>query len=231
MGRLINLEFQRTSFKKNYIAVVIITICLIGMVYAMSSSDDINKSEAVSTITYDYLVNMVNLFGMLIFAILSSVIGSRIVVDEYMGKKAILLLTYPIKRSKIMNTKLFLLFTFTTLSYIVSSYVVIGAFSGMDHFMNLSYGGFTFAMMTKHMLTVLGFAVVSGFVGIMSTWVGMVIKSIPGTVVAACVLMGGYSAGINSMDDKIVLISVPIAAILGLMAWFDMTRRVTKMTV
>ncbi|MBD5548332.1 MAG: ABC transporter permease [Lachnospiraceae bacterium] len=60
------------------------------------------------------------------FSIFSAVIAARIIVDEYCGKNAVLLFTYPVSRRTILNRKSIILIGFTTAVTFVSNILIIG---------------------------------------------------------------------------------------------------------
>lgn len=59
---------------------------------------------------------------------MSAIMYSRLIIEEYTGKRLALLFSYPISRSKIFAAKLVLIFTFTCI-YAVLALGVIGIVS------------------------------------------------------------------------------------------------------
>ena len=60
------------------------------------------------------------------FSIFSAVAAARVIVDEYCEKNAVILLTYPLERKKILNTKCLIVLCLTAVSGYASNVAVMG---------------------------------------------------------------------------------------------------------
>lgn len=63
-----------------------------------------------------FLTGMTMLVTMAIFAILAAVMASRFAVEEYSGKRAILMLMYPVSRRRMLAAKLTLVFCYPAIA-------------------------------------------------------------------------------------------------------------------
>ena len=64
-------------------------------------------SDAELFNSYSFIIGLTMVVMMGIFIIMSATVASKVIVDEYRDKKAMLLFLYPISRKKIMGAKMF----------------------------------------------------------------------------------------------------------------------------
>ena len=130
MNKFISLELKRNSLRFYHVAVLISAVCMLALLYLLAA---IPKLDEVETgiemfMSYNSLVGLTNIIFMVIFTILSAVMSAKFIVEEYAGKKAILLFSYPAPRRKILVSKLAMIFLYTVVSMILSGTVVSGVF-------------------------------------------------------------------------------------------------------
>ena len=99
---------------------------MLGFQYLMAAIPYMDPTEPDAELfsQYPFLLGITWLVWMAIFAILSAVMASRFVVEEYSGKRAILLLRYPISRKKVLCAKLILMFAYTVGAMLLCGLVV-----------------------------------------------------------------------------------------------------------
>lgn len=92
MNKLISLEVKRNRLRPYHIAVLIGGFILLAFHYFMAAIPFIDPTEADITMfsSYDFLFNLNHLVSMATFGILGAVMGTRFVIEEYSGAKAIL---------------------------------------------------------------------------------------------------------------------------------------------
>lgn len=83
---------------------ILAAVCL--MAWVSKVEDDLMFRD------YTEFMSLTNIFIRIVFIIFSSVILSRIVIDEYRNKTIQLLFSYPLKRKKLMQAKLSIVFGF-----------------------------------------------------------------------------------------------------------------------
>ena len=115
MRNLIALELKRNRLRPYHIATLICGVTMLGFQYLMAAIPYMDPTEPDAELfsQYPFLMGITCLVCMAIFSILSAVMASRFVVEEYSGKRAILLLSYPISRKRVLCAKLMLVFAYT----------------------------------------------------------------------------------------------------------------------
>ena len=206
MNKLISLEVKRNRLRPYHIAVLIGGFTLLAFHYFMAAIPFIDPTEADIAIfsSYDFLFNLNHLVSMATFGILGAVMGTRFVIEEYSGAKAILLFSYPIRRKKIMGAKLWLVFC-----YPVAAMLLCGIVIGLCH------------------------SLFAGAVALLSIWIGFLKQSIPVTIVTAVItatiLCQVLSAAFSFRPVLFILLGV--AAILTMVAVRSMFYQVENMEV
>ena len=101
------------------------------------------------------------------FSILSAVIAAKVIISEYCGKNAVVLLSYPVNRRAMFGIKYLIVSSITTVSAFISNTLVIGIMYVSAHIF-----GIMPQMDTEHFFFTVLF---SGFLmGILSSAVGMI---------------------------------------------------------
>ena len=97
MYKLIALELKRNRLRPYHIATLICGVTMLGFQYLMAAIPHMDPTEPDAQLfsQYPFLTGITSLVCMAVFSILSAVMASRFVVEEYSGKRAILLLSYP----------------------------------------------------------------------------------------------------------------------------------------
>ena len=126
------------------------------------------------------------------FSVFSAVIAAKLIVNEYCGKNAVILLSYPIKRKAILRIKCWIVSSITVISAFISNTLVIGIMYISAHIF-----GIMPQMTTKYFV----FTVLcsSFFMGMLSSAVGVIsaafgwkkrsiIAAIIGSLILVCIL-------------------------------------------
>lgn len=108
MNKLITLELKRNRLRPYHIAVLICGVTMLAFQYLMAAVPHIDPTEADIEMfsSYTFLIGLNNIVCMAIFSILTAVMSARFVVEEYTGKRAILLFSYPISRKRSWGQRL-----------------------------------------------------------------------------------------------------------------------------
>ena len=108
MTKLLSLELKRNCLRSYNLATVLCGVSLLVFQYFMAAIPYIDPTDADIALfsSYDFLFNLNHLLGMMAFSILGTVMGARFIVEEYSGRRAILLFSYPLSRKKLMGVKL-----------------------------------------------------------------------------------------------------------------------------
>ena len=89
----VKLEIKRNNLKPYITAVVIMFFVIIGMLYLFAAIPKMDPTESDLDMfkSYDSITTLTCLLDMVCFAILSSVMYAKFVVEDYAGKRALLL--------------------------------------------------------------------------------------------------------------------------------------------
>lgn len=107
MNKLTGLELKRSRLTPYHIAVISTTIIVTAFLYLLAAIPKIQPEDADNAMfmSYDFMTGLSNVVCTEIFAIMSAVMASKFVVEEYTGKKAILMFSYPVERTQILPQK------------------------------------------------------------------------------------------------------------------------------
>lgn len=111
MFRLMELELRRNKLRPYVIVSIVTSVTMTAFLFLLAYAPHIDSDPDLQIfIGYRNLTLLFSAVNMAIFATLSATMYSRFVVEEYKGKRAILLLSYPVERDKIMLAKLAVVF-------------------------------------------------------------------------------------------------------------------------
>ena len=214
MLKLIKLEFKRNNLKSylyGVLGIFIFTI-LIGILF--SAIPKIEKGTSASQIFMDknMLIIMITVISMSGFAILSAVMYTKFIVDEYTTKKNILLFTYPQKRSSIFMAKFIFISAFTLIMMIISnvfSILLIGLIGKITGIMN-TY----FKDIVNIVLISVIFAFIANLISVISLKIGFWKKSIIVTIITSVILVAPFGNSIMLFKNNLIDIIIPLLAIL-----------------
>lgn len=116
------LEYQKHRLSR-YFKTIIICILSIFIAVALMAWGSRNESETMFP-NFDEFMFLSNILIRIVFMIFSGVLLSRLVIGEYQNKTMQLLFTYPLKRKKIMQAKLTIVFLFCFFSIFLATLVV-----------------------------------------------------------------------------------------------------------
>lgn len=190
MRKLITLELKRNRLYPYHLSSLICGIIMLGVEYLLASIPYIDPQEAEAALfsNYLFLAEIVILACMTVFTILSAVMAARFIVEEYSGKRAILLFSYPISRRQVLKAKLLLVFGYSTCAMFVCGGILQGIFFLSESIFPIGAGELNVSVIAQ----IIGFlfccSVQAGVLGVLSLWIGFRKKSISLTLVAAVVL-------------------------------------------
>lgn len=189
--RLFSLELERNSLQPYQIAVVVSNFFILGFIYLMAAIPKIDPADSDAELfgSYNFVIGLTFVVMMGIFSMISATMSSKFIVDEYCGKKAILLFSYPISRKKVMKTKMLLVFLFTFVSMLISGTAILMIFMITESFVPISKDSISLRLILTSIIYLIGHALIASFCGIVSSWIGFKKKSVIATIVASCIIM------------------------------------------
>lgn len=190
MKMLINLELRKNDIRTYLIAVLIIAITMLGFLYLFAYAPRLEPNDKDMAIFLGY-TNLIPLFGVLnmaIFCVLSAVMYSRFIIEDYTDKRVILLFSYPVSRKKILLSKLGVVSMFTIISMFISNIVIYLIFGISEQFIRLVNERFTLSIILHAVRTTLIMSLVAASIGIVAVGIGFIKKSVPTTIVSSVLI-------------------------------------------
>ena len=190
MKTLIRLELKKNKLNTYIIAGTIITIIMLGFLFLFAYAPLIEPNDKDMAIFsgYNNLIPLFGVFSMAVFCVMSSVMYSKFVIEDYSGKRPILLFSYPVSRKKIILSKLSVVSGVTIISMIVSNLLVFMTFGITENFIHLVGKDFTLSIMLKVVENTLIMSLIAASIGIVAVGIGFIKKSIPTTIVSAVLI-------------------------------------------
>ncbi len=208
MKTLIELELKKNEIRTYLITTLVITIIMLGFLYLFAYAPMLEPNDQDMAIFAGYK-NLIPLFGVLnmaVFSVLSAVMYSKYIIEDYAGKRIILLFSYPVSRKRIMLSKLGVVYVFTVISMVISNIVIFFIFGLSESFIDLVNEKFTFSIIMQAAETILIMSLVAACIGIIAVGIGFIKKSVPTTIISA-VLIASLLCNIvvNATSSKTVM--------------------------
>lgn len=190
MKTLIRLELKRNKIRTYVIASLIIAITMLGFLYLFAYAPMLepNDKDMVIFSGYNNLIPLFGVLNMAAFCVLSAVMYSKFIIEDYSGKRPILLFSYPVSRQKIVVSKLSVVYGFTIFLMVISNLAIFLIFDITENFVHLVSEAFTFSIMLQAIETTLVMALIAASIGVAAAGIGFIKKSIPTTIVSAVLI-------------------------------------------
>lgn len=232
---LFSLELKRNNLRPYQIAAVISNFFILGFIYLMAAIPQIDPGDSDVELfsSYKFVIGLSFVVMMGIFSIISATMASRFIVDEYSGKKAILLLSYPISRKKILKTKILMVFIFSFVAMFIGGMVDFIIFLLTESLVPISTDNISIKLILTNIVCLTGSAINASFCGIVSGWIGLKKQSIITTIVASVIIMV-IMCQITAMtffSGVAMTILVFGMSVLTLLAVKDMLRYIEKIEI
>jgi ABC-type transport system involved in multi-copper enzyme maturation permease subunit len=229
MKRLMSLELKKNNIKPYLLGVLGITIAMFGFLYLFAGVDD----EELST--YSDVIMLVSSLIMASYCVLGSIMFARFAVEEYKGKRAILLFSYPVSRVKVLLAKVVIVCGFIFVSLLLTGLIVFGFFHISESFAPLMHEGGLGQMLADAMLL----SVINGFLAVSVSMIalaaGLWRESVPVTIVTTVVICSVFSsvftqAVMNSLTNiGFMAVIVAAIAVVAVGVFGLATKKVTTM--
>ena len=208
MKTLFKLELQKNIIRTYVAASLVIAFTMLGFLYLFAYAPMLEPNDKDMAIFSGYH-NLIPLFGVLnmaVFCVLSAVMYSKFIIEDYTGKRIILLFSYPVSRKKIMLSKLGIVYLFTVISLVASNIAIFLVFGLTEQFIHLINESFTLFILAQAIEITLLMSFIAASTGIIAASIGFVKKSVPTTIVSA-VLIASLMCNIvvNATANKAVL--------------------------
>lgn len=235
MLKLIRLELKRNSIRTYCMASAVSCVVLIGFIYFIASAAQIEDSNTsqLAFRSYTNIFRLIGIISLVIFSTLSAIMYSRLIIGEYTGKRAALLFSYPVNRSKILLAKLLLVFVFTSVSMLISTALPFIVFSITESVSPIVVQDvMTMGLVADALKTSTVSVLALGGIGIVSLRIGFIHKSVPTTLICAILLSSIYgNAAINANGILSSVLISGIGLIVAVAVMAELSNKVNKMEV
>lgn len=120
MLKLIQLEWQKSNITRYFRGLAVCIVVIFAAVTLMALGSQ-SENEPMN---YADFMSLSDILIRITYIIFSSVIMSRLVIEEYKSSMIQVLFTYPLQRKKIMKAKLSIVFGFCLFSIILTTYMI-----------------------------------------------------------------------------------------------------------
>ncbi|OUB87435.1 bacitracin ABC transporter permease [Bacillus thuringiensis serovar medellin] len=233
MLRLMKLEWKKHKLSSYFKGVA---ICIIAIFAAVSLMALGMKAEG-DVLFFDFTQQMVliNTFIRITFIIFSSVILSRLVIDEYKNKTMQLLFMYPLQRKMLMRAKLTIVFCFCFMSTIIATFSI----SLLVYFVSPMMGLIETPATIGEIISIVPTTFISAFmisgISLIPLFFGMRKKSTPTTITSAVIIGMLISSNFGPGNGQVSLfnfIAIPIVlCLLGIFISYLSYRKIDKIDV
>jgi len=220
MLKLVRLEINKINFKfyiqRAFITSIAITTFLFFMFYF--------DRDLIPTGSKEFLF-IIDSISRMVFIIFSSVLISRLIIDEYNSKTITLMFTYPIDRKKIIIAKLLIIVSFTFLSIVMTKLLAIVILSILTNYLHFINENINASMIFIHLKNTILYDLSASGVSLVALSFGMRRMSVRTTMIAS--IMIALLLGTNSKNLSIgSFIIVPVTlTLIGLgITYFSITK-------
>ncbi|WP_377864288.1 ABC transporter permease [Bacillus sp. R86525] len=233
MLRLMKLEWKKHQLSSYFksVAICIIAIFIVVNLMALGVKDEVDG--LFSNFTQQMV--LINTFIRITFIIFSSVILSRLVIDEYKNKTMQLLFMYPLQRKMLMRAKLTIVFCFCFVSTIMATFII----SLLVYFVSPMMGMIETPATIGEIIAIVPATFISAFmisgISLIPLFFGMRKKSTPTTITSAVIIGMLISSNFGSGNGQVSMfnfIAIPIVlCLLGIFISYLSYRKIDKIDV
>ncbi|PZM63928.1 ABC transporter permease [Paenibacillus dendritiformis] len=233
MLKLMRLEWEKSNVS-SYLKGLAICIVAIFAAVALMAQGSHGESNPMFP-DYAAFMSLTNILIRIVYIIFSSVILSRLVIDEYKSNMIQVLYTYPLQRKKIIQAKLSIVFGFCFFSIIITT-VIINLFT---FFLNPMIGLFEASVRIDEMVAAVPATLLNAFmiagISLIPLSFGMRKKSAASTITSAVVIGFVINATVSdggSSTSLFQFIGIPIVlCLIGLLIGYLSFYKVDKIDV
>lgn len=215
------LEIKRNNMRAYVVASAIASMIMLGFIYLFAYAPNIDPDPDLQLFAgYNHIFPMFSMLGMAVFATLSAIMQARFVIEEYRGKRVILLFSYPVRRDKVLLSKLAVVFLFTMAAMTICNLLAFGIFGITESIHPLVDGAMSIQTIIQALKVTVMMAVTAAGIGIVATGIGFIKKSVPAAIVSAvllsslvCNIIFNSTADMNKGDmGALILMGIAVAA-------------------
>ncbi|MFD1174842.1 ABC transporter permease [Paenibacillus puldeungensis] len=230
MKTLIKLELKRNKLKPYYIALAVIFAAMTGFLYMIAT---ITKVEhEIEFMNYENILRLHRGVAFIVFTVFSVVIYAKFIIEDYSQKRALLLFSYPVSRSKMFMAKLVLVVGFITFGYLLSTIVPNALFFLTESLFPILSGHITLTLVLSQIINAAANILAIISVSFIALRIGFIHKSVSTTIVTAIILSAVLGNVLTGLGVNIyVLIGVILLFAIGLIFAFSTSKQIKEMEV
>ncbi|MFJ8352153.1 ABC transporter permease [Bacillus paramycoides] len=233
MFRLVKLEWKKHHLSSYFKGVAICIIAIFAAVSLMAWGSKVEDDLMFST--YMEYMSLANIFIRTTFIIFSSVILSRLVIDEYKNKTMQLLFMYPLQRKMVMRAKLAIVFSFCFVSTVIATFIISLLIFCVNPMMGLLETPVTIGEIIATVpATFISAFMISG-ISLIPLFFGMRKKSTPTTITSAVIIGMIINSGVSNGNHQVSMydfIVIPIVlCLLGIFISYLSYRKIDHIDV
>ena len=233
MFKLMKLEWKKHQLSSYFKSVAICIIAIFAVVslmaWGMKAEEDVLFSDFTQNMA------LVNIFIRITFIIFSSVILSRLVIDEYKNKTIQLSFMYPLQRKLLMSAKLTIVFCFCFVSTIIATFII----SLLVYFVSPMMGLIETPATIGEIIAIIPATFISAFmisgISLIPLFFGMRKKSTPTTITSEVIISMLISGNVGAESNQVSMfdfIAIPIVlCLLGIFISYLSFRKIDKIDV
>lgn len=219
MLNLIKLEYKKSkiSVKSMALTNLILVVILMITAYIARNEGDLPVSDYSSMFMFDGVMVRA------VFLIFTAVVISRVMISEYTNKTINIMFMYPIKRMKIMLSKIILILSFSFLGMFLSSTFANVCMYIMNEFVHIFDEKLTLEIVSKGLLHTFIYSLIFSFISLIPIFIGIRKKSTVATIVTSVIMVSLLS---NGLEESLIFTSV--VGLIGIIASYLSVRNVEK---
>ncbi len=208
---------------------IFVSLLALGIMFLFLGRDVPEEGELFTS--WNGLFALMTAIGFACFGVFSAVVAARVIVEEYCGKNAVVLLTYPIRRKLSLRVKCLLLISITTLSTFISNVLVMGGMYITSEIFAIE-PELTVASLHKASIGEAGWYIVvlillsSFFAGVLSSAVGVISavagwkkRSVMATIICSFIMICFVPNLIASSPNHFLLVLFLVSVLLSMAAY------------
>lgn len=216
MIKLMKLEIQRIDLRPYLISSAIIGVVLLAFTYFIAYVAQVEQE--VQFMNYDNIFLFTNLMGGLLFGVLSATMYTKLIIEEYAGKRLALLFSYPVGRRKTFTAKVLLVFLFVVFFMTLCTMLRIFIFFTTESLSPIVSDVMTSDILIKALGTMVVTVVAVSAIGLLAMNIGFIKKSVSITIISGFVLSGIYgniaAGSVGDLATSSITIGVSLLVIL-----------------
>ncbi len=203
-------------------------------IFIMETGESAGSGDAELFADWNGLLALTTALAFSCFSILSAVIAAKVIVKEYCGTNAVVLLSYPVNRKAVLGTKCLVVSSITTVFAFISNTLVIGIMYISAHIFRVMP-----QMNTEHFIFIVLISsflmgILSSATGIISTAFGWKKRSVVVTIVCSLLMVCVFANCITISPGNIVWVILTmsvVSVVIACVTYHILANGIEKMEV